>query len=85
MNNNSNNNNNNNNNKKQVPTFLPKGNILLQHLRQKSSWQETVNCYCKDPHPSVCRDHRFTSFLCKCNLTKKNILLVSVKHFSISY
>ena len=81
MNNNSNNNynnnnNNNNNNKKQVPTFLPKRNILLQHLRQKSSRQETVNCYRKDPHPSVCRDHRFTSFLCKCNLTKKNILLV---------
>ena len=45
-----------------------------------------VNCCHKDLHPRGRSCPRFSSFLCKCNLTKSWFTLVSLlKHFSISY
>ena len=60
---------------KTAPSSLPKKKRgQPQHLRWSSLRQQsrnrTVNCCHKDPHPRGCRYPRFSSFLCKCNLTK---------------
>ena len=43
----------------------PRRSFLRQQSRNRA-----VNCCRKDPHPRGCRYPRFSSFLCKCNLTK---------------
>ena len=58
-------------NKNKDSTTLPpqekKG--LLQHPRRRSRLG-AVNCCRKDLHPRCLSYPRFSSFLCKCNLTK---------------
>ena len=65
-----------NNNKKENSTILPPQEKigLLQHPRQRSPWQQSRNksrhsCR-KDLHPRGHSYPRFSSFLCKSNLTK---------------
>ena len=60
---------------KTAPSSLPKKKRgQPQHPRRSSLRQQSrnraVNCCRKDPHPRGCRYPRFSSFLCKCNLTK---------------
>ena len=61
---------------KTTPSSLPKKKKRgqPQHPRRSSLRQQSrnraVNCCRKDPHPRGCRYPRFSSFLCKCNLTK---------------
>ena len=60
---------------KTAPSSLPKKKRgQPQHPGQSSLRQQSrnraVNWCRKDPHPRGCRYPRFSSFLCKCNLTK---------------
>ena len=60
---------------KTPPSSLPKKKRgQPQHPRRSSLQQQSrnraVNCCRNDPHPRGCRYPRFSSFLCKCNLTK---------------
>ena len=77
--------------RKPVPPCLPKKkkdsyNTPDGGPHGNSQEIRAVNCCCKDLHPRRRCYPIFSSFLCKCNLTKSSFTSVSLlKHFSTSY